>query len=248
VKGKSKLEEQAGRWVEAGIIDAAAGARIIEFESRQDRRATLRWPVYLAMAFGGILFAAGVTLFVAAHWADLSPVSRFSLVLLIGAVFHCSGALSSDRFPPLSTTLHGIGTATLGAAIFLTAQIFNLRENWATGILLWAIGAAFGYLIQRDWVQAAFLALLTPAWMFAQWTITEWHTRGERPEAVALILIAICYLSARIGDTDSTVRHTLVWIGGLALLPCAGLQSSSLRTNSVGTAESIRIHCRFRFL
>jgi uncharacterized membrane protein len=224
VKGKSKLEEQAGRWVEAGIIDAAAGARIIEFESRQDRRATLRWPVYLAMAFGGILFAAGVTLFVAAHWADLSPVSRFSLVLLIGAVFHCSGALSSDRFPPLSTTLHGIGTATLGAAIFLTAQIFNLRENWATGILLWAIGAAFGYLIQRDWVQAAFLALLTPAWMFAQWTITtEWHTRGERPEAVALILIAICYLSARIGDTDSTVRHTLVWIGGLALLPCAGL-------------------------
>jgi uncharacterized membrane protein len=224
VKGKSKLEEQAGRWIDAGIIDAATGARIIEFESGQDRRATLRWPVYLAMAFGGILFAAGITLFVAAHWADLSPVSRFSLVLLMGAVFHCAGALASNRFPPLSTTLHAIGTATLGAAIFLTAQIFNLRENWATGILLWAIGAAFGYLIQRDWVQAAFLALLTPAWMFAQWTITtEWHTRGGRPEAIALILISICYLSARIGDTDSTARHTLVWIGGLTLLPCVGI-------------------------
>ena len=59
--------------------------------------------------------------------------------------------------------------------------------------------------------------------MFAQWTITtEWHTRGGRPEAFALITIAVCYLSARIGETDSIARHTLVWIGGLALLPCAG--------------------------
>src|SRR5579863_2876803 len=163
LKNKSKLDEQVGRWIEAGLIDAPTASRIVAFESGQERRATLRWPVYLALAFGGMLFAAGVTLFVAAHWANLSPTERFSLVLLIGAVFHGAGAFASSRFPPLSTTLHGIGTATLGAAIFLTGQIFNLRENWATGILLWAIGAACGYLIERDWVQAAFLALLTPA-------------------------------------------------------------------------------------
>jgi uncharacterized membrane protein len=224
VKNNSKLEQQVGRWVDANIIDAPTGARIVTFESGQERRATLRWPVYLAMAFGGILFAAGVTLFVAAHWADLSPAARFSLVLLMVAAFHAGGAAAADRFPPLSTTLHGIGTATVGAAIFLSGQIFNMRENWATGILLWAIAAACGYLIQRDWVQAAFFALLTPGWLFAQWTITtEWHTGGDRICAMALILIAVCYLSARIGDSDNTVRHTLVWIGGLSLLPCAGL-------------------------
>jgi uncharacterized membrane protein len=233
VKDKSKLEEQVGRWIDAGLIDAATGARIVSFEASHDQRATLRWPVYLAMAFGGMLFAAGVTLFVAAHWADLSPTARFSLVLLMVAVFHGAGALTAVRFPPLSTTLHGIGTATLGAAIFLSGQIFNMRENWATGILLWAIGAAFGYLIQRDWVQAAFLALLTPAWLFSQWTITtEWHTGADRPYEMAIILIAICYLSARIGDSDSTVRHTLVWIGGLSLLPCAAIAIFSAQYQS----------------
>ena len=224
VKDKSKLEQQVGRWAEAGLIDAATGARIVAFESGQERRATLRWPVYLAMAFGGLLLAAGITLFVAAHWTNLSPAERFSLVLAMGVVFHGAGAFASDRFPPLSTTFHGLGTATLGAAIFLTGQIFNLQENWATGILLWAVGAAFGYLIQRDWVQAAFFALLTPAWLLSQWSIsTEHFVGGERVYATALILISICYLSARIGDQDSTPRHVLVWIGGLSLLPCAGI-------------------------
>jgi hypothetical protein len=197
--------------------------RILAFEAGQERRASLQWPVLLAMVFGGILFAAGATLFVAAHWSELSPAIRFSLVLLMVGVFHISGAMLADRFPPLSTTLHALGTATLGAAIFLTAQIFNLHEDWATGVLLWTIGAAAGYILLRDWIQAAFLALLAPSWLISQWTITtEWHSGGARPLGVGLILTALCYLSARIGDQDNAARRTMVWIGGIALLPCVG--------------------------
>jgi uncharacterized membrane protein len=220
---RGQLGAQVQRWTKAGVIDAVAAARIAAFEAGQERRATLRWPVYLAMAFGGILVAAGVTLFVAAHWSELSPAARFSLVLLLVGLFHIGGALLANRFPALSTTLHALGTAALGAGIFLTAQIFNLHENWATGILLWSIGAAVGYLLLRDWTQAAALALLTPAWLISQWTITtEWQSRGDRPLEMGLVLIALCYLSARIGDQESTVRRTLVWIGGIALLPCVG--------------------------
>jgi len=223
VNQRGQLEAQVRRWTEAGIIDAQVGARILDFETGQERRATLRWPVFLAMAFGGILVAAGITLFVAAHWSELSPSIRFSLVLLLVGVFHVGGALLANRFPALSTTLHALGTAALGAGIFLTAQIFNLHENWATGILLWSIGAAAGYFLLRDWIQAAALALLVPAWLISQWTITtEWQSRGDRPLEIGLILIALCYLSARIGDQESTGRRTLVWIGGIALLPCLG--------------------------
>jgi hypothetical protein len=180
--------------------------------------------VLLAMIFGGILSAAGVTLFVAAHWSELSPTIRFSLMILVTGVFHIGGALLADRFPPLSTTLHAVGTATLGAAIFLSAQIFNLHENWATGVLLWAVGAAFGYILLRDWSQAALLALLTPAWLISQWTITtEWHSGGDRPLALGLVLTAFCYLSARINEQENMARRTLVWIGGIALLPCVGI-------------------------
>lgn len=72
----------------------------------------------------------------------------------------------------------------------------------------------------REWIQAALLALLVPAWLISQWSIsTEWHTGGDRVLAVGLILLALCYLSARIGDESDTVRKTLVWIGSIALLP-----------------------------
>jgi uncharacterized membrane protein len=221
---RGQIESRVQRWTEAGLIDAQAGARIVAFETSQERRATLRWPVFLAMAFGGILVAAGLTLFVAAHWAELSPAARFSLALSLVGVFHIGGALLANRFPALSTTLHALGTVALGAAIFLTAQIFNLHENWATGILLWSAGAAVGYLLLRDWIQAAALSLLAPAWLISQWSITtQWHSGGDRPLEMGLILIALCYLSARIGDQASAARRMLVWIGGIALLPCVGI-------------------------
>jgi len=224
VKQPTQLEAQISRWIEAGVIDAQAAERIRALEAGQERRATLRWPVLLAMVFGAMLLAAGITLFVAAHWIDLSPAERFSLVLLMVGVFHAGGAALSARFPAMSTTLHAIGTIVLGAAIFLTAQIFNLHEDWATGILLWALGAAVGYLLLRDWVQAALVALLGPAWLISQWSITtQWHVGGNHVLAVGLILLPLCYLSARIGDDVNTVRRVLVWIGGIVLLPCVGI-------------------------
>jgi uncharacterized membrane protein len=224
MKAQAQLEEQVKRWVTAGLIDEGAAGRILAHEGQQERKGALQWPVFLALTFGGILLAAGATLFVAAHWSELSPGARFSLVVLMVAIFHVGGALSAGRFGALSTTLHGLGTAVLGAAIFLTAQIFNLHENWATGVLLWAIGAGCGYALLRDWVQAAMTALLVPAWLISEWDIaTDWQSGGRTPLAMGLILTALCYLSARIGDQVSTARRTMVWLGGLALLPCAGI-------------------------
>jgi uncharacterized membrane protein len=224
MKTQVLLEQRVKRWVAAGLIDESAGARILAYESQQERKSTLQWPVFLALAFGAILVAAGATLFVAAHWSVLSPGVRFSLVLLLVTIFHAAGALAAPRFAALAKTCHGLGTAVLGAAIFLTAQIFNLHENWATGVLLWAMGAACGYALFGDWVQAAMTGLLIPAWLVSEWHVAaKGHSGIERPLATGLLLTALCYLSARIGDEASTVRRTLVWIGGLALLPCAGI-------------------------
>jgi uncharacterized membrane protein len=77
---RTKLETRILRWTEAGLIDSQTGARILAFEAGQEKHASLRWPAVLALAFGGILLAAGVTLFVAAHWYEMSPTMRFSLV------------------------------------------------------------------------------------------------------------------------------------------------------------------------
>lgn len=96
---RSRLEAQLQSWTDAGLIDASAASRILAFESAHERRANLRWPILLAMIFGGILVAAGATLFVAAHWGELSPAIRFSLVLSMVAMFHIGGALLAESFP-----------------------------------------------------------------------------------------------------------------------------------------------------
>lgn len=239
---RPQLAARVQAWLDAGIVDSATASRILAFESSREHRSSLRWPVFVALLFGAILLAAGVTLFVAAHWAELSPAFRFTLVVLMVAIFHLAGAFLAERFPALSITFHAVGTLILGAAVFLAAQIFNLHENWATGILLWAIGAAAGYLLLRQWPQVAALALLVPAWLIGQWEISTEHTRGGyRPLALFLVLTSLSYLSARIADQQSSARRMLVWIGAIAVLPCAGIavalsQSDNIRNYYANSA------------
>jgi uncharacterized membrane protein len=214
------LDKQLERWISAGVVDAGTAARIRTFEESQGSSERLRWPVLLAVALGGVLLCAGVLLFVAAHWDELSPAWRFTLVLFLVAIFPIAGALTEARFSALSTTFYASGTICVGAGIFLTAQIFNLQEHWPTGILMWAVGALSGWLLLRHWTQAALLALLVPAWLAGEWEVrTEGFAVSNRPLTEGLLLLAITYLCARTSAEDSAARRALAWIGGIALLP-----------------------------
>jgi uncharacterized membrane protein len=214
------LDKQLERWVSARVVDAGTAARIRTFEESQSSSERLRWPVLLAVALGGVLLCAGVLLFVAAHWDELSPAWRFTLVLVLVVVFPLAGILTAERFSALSTTFYSIGTVCVGAGIFLTAQIFNLQEHWPSGILMWAVGALAGWLLLRHWTQAALLALLVPAWLAGEWTVrAEGFAVSNRLVTEGLLLVAITYLSARTGQEDSHARRALAWIGGLTVLP-----------------------------
>jgi uncharacterized membrane protein len=217
------LDKQLDRWISAGVLDAGTAARIRTFEESQSPGERLRWPILLALGLGGLLLCAGVLLFVAAHWEELSPAARFTLVLFLVAIFPVCGSLTAEKFPALSTTFHAIGTICLGAGIFLAAQIFNLEENWTNGVLLWAAGALVGWLLLRSWPHAALLAVLMPIWLTGRW-INRAGLDWERSSAVVwdgLLLLALTYFSARLPGRDSLERRALAWIGGLAVLPCA---------------------------
>ncbi|PYX69060.1 MAG: DUF2157 domain-containing protein, partial [Acidobacteria bacterium] len=123
-----QLEQQLQRWTDAGVLDSPAAGRIREFEAPRESPA-MRWPVVLAIAFGSIMVAAGVLLFVAAHWDELSPSQRFLLVVVMIAGFHLAGGALLPRLRPLGMALHAIGTVALGGGIFLAGQIFNLQEH-----------------------------------------------------------------------------------------------------------------------
>lgn len=219
------LESKLAAWRAAGLLDGVAVERIQAFELAQAPSTRLRWPVIVALVFGALMIGAGVLLFVAAHWDEMSPNARFATLLTKVAFFHAAGAFTRERSPRLSSALHGVGTAILGASIFLAAQVFNLQSHWPSGILMWAIGAVVGWLLlDRDWVQGAMAAILIPFWLGGEWseaTTQGWRSLNgaDRIEAFGFLLLAITYLSARKRLDDSPLRKSLAWIGGLALIP-----------------------------
>jgi uncharacterized membrane protein len=224
-----QLEQQLQRWTEAGLLDSPAAGRIREFEAAREAPG-MRWPVVLAIAFGSIMVAAGVLLFVAAHWDELSPAQRFLLVVVMIAGFHLAGGALLPRLRPLGMALHAIGTVALGGGIFLAGQIFNLQEHWPGGILLWAIGAVLTWLVLRDWLQATLSALLVPAWIASEWSVRASHYSGvDRFLFQFLAVLAITYLSARRGREESYFRRALVWAGGIAVLPMCAVVASGER-------------------
>lgn len=209
---RNQLEAALTRWTAAGLLTAEQTERIRDYESHAPRQSRL--PVILGLALGGILSAAGLLLFVSAHWEDMSPLQR--IVVLICAVggAHLAGAFASERSPATSATLHAIGTVALGGAVFLAGQIFNLQENWPAGMFLWAVGALVGWLLLRQWPQLALAAILIPWWLIGEWI--NRNANGGHVAAAAVALLAICYLSA---DTPVKPNPVFTWIGGIALLP-----------------------------
>jgi uncharacterized membrane protein len=213
-------ERYLERWTRAGLIESSTADLIRAYEKEQEKAQGLRWPILLAIALGGLLLAAGILLFVAAHWDKLSPTQRFSLVLSLVAVMHVAGGLTARRFGILSTTLHAVGTICLGAGIFLAGQIFHLQEHWPGGVMLWAMGAWAAWVLLRDWPQATLAAVLTPAWLAGEWSVASNNMNYSNIVlATGLLMLVISYLTALLPEKSSPVRKALTWIGGLTLIP-----------------------------
>jgi uncharacterized membrane protein len=217
-------ESPLRRWVEAGLLDQGTAERIRAWERDRPESSSLRWPARLALAFGAVLLGAGILLFVAAHWEQLGPVQRFSLVLIVLGGLHLAGAAAADRAPGLSAALHAGGTIALGGGIFLAGQIFHLQEHWPGGVLLWAIGSVAGWWLLRQWPQATFAAVLIPLWLAGEWMVAAKGYRGGGVLGTFVLLLALVYLGAEgQSERPQAVRRALLWLGGLALIPASVL-------------------------
>lgn len=218
-------ERYLDRWTVAGLMEADRAANIRAWELQRSPSQGLSWPIRIALAFGAILLAAGVLLFVSTHWDELSAGSRMALLVAVVGAFHACGAGTANRFAALSITMHTLGTVSLGGAIALAGQIFNLSEHWPSVILLWATGAALAWLLLRHWTQGAICAILFPWWLAGEWDIRvpAEHAIASLPVWVGFCALSLVYLGARGTGADSALRRALTWVGGLALLPTAGL-------------------------
>ena len=215
----SPLEPKIAEWLAAGVIDAAAAERLRAHEAMQPPAdAGSRWPVLLALAFGGLMIGAAALLFVSAHWDAIRPATRLGITLLLVTIFHVAGAFAAGRFQALSVTLHAVGTVALGGGIAMAGQIFNLEEHWPAAILMWAAGATGGWLLLKQWPQALILAALAPAWLAGEYQVAFEH-HYPKVTAVGLLITAVAYIGARRVDKDTLERRALAWLGALAILP-----------------------------
>ena len=218
------------RWREAGLIDAATAGAIERWEEENGAPRRLGVPIRLVLALGAVLLGAGLLLFVSAHWDTLSPGGRFSLLVALVVGLHGLAAGLALRFPALSVALHAVGTVALGGGIFLAGQIFHLQAHWPTGLLLWAGGAAVGWLLLRQAPQLALLVLLLPAWLGGEWLSACEQLLQNLPDAwpaartvlaAGVLLLSLALFGAAGPGASSANRRVLVGIGGVALLPAA---------------------------
>jgi uncharacterized membrane protein len=219
------------RWTSAGLVDAGQAGRIRAWEAEHGADAGRGRLALIAFGLGGLLLIAGLLLFVAAHWIELSPAGRFLLVLAMVAVAHVGGAFAAKGSAGLSATLHAVGTGALGAGIYLAGQIFNMAEHWPGALMLWSIGAAAGVYLLRQWPQVLWLAMLAPAWLWGEWMEVQTEDmfgRGMKPAVVGLLLLACVYLAARSPDLSANWRRALAWLGAVILIPATAMLASRM--------------------
>jgi uncharacterized membrane protein len=224
----AEIESLLNRWQSAGVLDAEAAGRIRDWEAGQKPSSGLRWQGMVALILGALLLASGVVLFVSAHWDELGPMGRLTLVLAMVAVFHLAAAYVRETYRGLSTALHAVGTASAGAAIALVGQIFNIQEHWPGAILLWALAALAGWALLRDQAQQTLSMLLLPAWLFCELEYAMRRNIGQDVYLGRFLFVwAILYLTVFIGSKQKAVQGILFAAGAIGAVTGAALMLES---------------------
>ena len=207
------------RWRGAGLLDEATESAILRYEESQAKPSGRRWQVILALVMGGILLGAGVLLFVAAHWDEVSPLVRLALVMAMLALFHVAGVVSRERFSGFATTMHALGTVSCGAAIALVGQIFNMQEHWPAAVMLWAICAAAGWWLLGDEFQQTLALLLVPAWLLCELGDHASVYNGADVFLCRIIaVLGVVYLTAFLHSRRRAVYGILFAVGCVTLI------------------------------
>jgi uncharacterized membrane protein len=221
------FERYLNRWRDAGFIDEATASSIRVYEAAHVKPSGLRWQVVVALLLGGILLGAGVLLFVAANWDDVSPGWRLTLVLAMLALFHGAGAVTTERFAGFAAAMHALGTVAAGAAIALVGQIFNMQEHWPAAVMLWALCALAGWWLLGDQFQQTLTLLLVPAWLISEWMYRASVYDGAQVYLARMIaVLAAVYLTQFLHSRKRVVFGILFGVSAAGSGICVSVLSN----------------------
>lgn len=136
---RQRLEADLARWEADGLITPAAVAAIRG--GLPAAASGFSIPVVMGIV-GGLLIAAAFVAFVAAHWVEIARPSRFAILVAGIVASNALGAwfVRTER-PILADLCASVGAVIFGAGIALVGQMYHLGDDFAGGMLLWAVGA-----------------------------------------------------------------------------------------------------------
>lgn len=182
---RQRLEVDLARWQADGVITPAALAQIRGALPPLAPGITI--PVVVAIV-GGLLIAAAFLAFVAAHWTELARPLRFAILVAGILVAHGLGAwFARANRPVIADLCASVGAIVFGSGIALVGQMYHLGEDFAGGMLLWAVGALAAAALSGS--RGALAVALTAASIWSVMRVYETFD-APHPQFVAFWLIA----------------------------------------------------------
>lgn len=91
---------------------------------------------------GATLVAVGIFSFIAANWSEMTKIIKILIILISMIASYGTGwyLKQTSKESKTGDALILLGSIIYGAAIFLVAQMFNIRADWPDGFILWMIG------------------------------------------------------------------------------------------------------------
>jgi uncharacterized membrane protein len=182
---RQRLEADLARWEADGVIAPAITAAI------RNALPPLAPGINIAVVVGivgGLLIAAAFLAFVAAHWTELARLSRFAILAAGILCAHGLGAwFAGTGRTVLADLCASVGAIMFGAGIALVGQMYHLGEDFAGGMLLWAMGALAASVLTG--ARGALAVALVAASIWSTMRVYETHDAPHLP-FVAFWLVA----------------------------------------------------------
>lgn len=131
------------RWLANDIITQAQANRMLaDLTAYKTERSSNKFVTALS-TLGSLSIGIGAILFVAANWAAMSH--ELKVLLLLGSMFgsyYAGYVLKYDRqtMPKVGASLIFLGALLFGATVFLVAQMYHVKANSHTLVLVWLAG------------------------------------------------------------------------------------------------------------
>ena len=227
-----KVRKALDLWEQAGLIDRIKADQLARYLDEHAPSQNSGRMVKIVSVFGAVLVGLGMILFVASHWAGMSPSIRIATLFFAYAGVVGAALLSGQRgYDRVSRSLWFLATLTVGAFIFLVGQIFNFSLTFWQGPFIWLLATlAMGYALRcrlHAWL-AIPLALLVLGWFGGgkAWfsddqleaLIGDYGLKPLLP-LLGLGLAALSLLVERLPDWRFAARTWLVWGALLISVP-----------------------------